>query len=43
MVDMRDELVSITGREVDIVAKDALRNPYRRREILAHREVIHAT
>jgi len=42
LVEMRDELVSIVGRNVDIVAKEALRNPYRRREILAHREVIHA-
>ncbi len=43
MVDMRDELMSIVGREVDIVAKEALRNPYRRKEILSNREVIHAT
>jgi len=43
MVAMRDELMSIVGREVDIVAKEALRNPYRRKEILTHREVIHAT
>ena len=42
LVAMRDELMSIAGREVDIVAKEALRNPYRRREILANREVIHA-
>jgi uncharacterized protein len=42
LVMMRDELMSIARREVDIVAKEALRNPYRRREILAHREVIHA-
>jgi len=42
LVAMRDELVSIAGREVDIVAKEALRNPYRRRRILANREVIHA-
>ena len=41
MVAMRDELISIVGREVDIVVKEALRNPYRRKEILAHREVIH--
>ncbi len=42
LVDMRDELISIVGREVDIVAKEALRNPYRRKEILSNREVIHA-
>jgi len=41
MVAMREELIAIVGREVDIVVKEALRNPYRRKEILAHREVIH--
>ena len=43
MVGIRDELVSVVGREVDIVVKEALRNPYRRKAILAHREVIHAS
>ncbi len=42
LVELRDELMSIVGREVDIVAKEALRNPYRRRAILSNREVIHA-
>ncbi|MBM3189518.1 MAG: DNA polymerase subunit beta [Chloroflexi bacterium] len=42
LVAMRDELMSIVGREVDIVAKEALRNPYRRQEILRNREIIHA-
>jgi hypothetical protein len=42
LVTMRDELAAITGREVDLVEKEGLRNPYRRREILANREVIHA-
>ena len=42
LVSMRDDLMSIAGREVDIVVKEALRNPYRRKEILTHREVIHA-
>jgi len=42
LVTMRDELTAITGREVDLVEKEGLRNPYRRREILANREVIHA-
>jgi predicted nucleotidyltransferase len=41
MVDMREDLISVVGREVDIVVKEALRNPYRRRQILTHREVIH--
>jgi len=42
LVTMRDELAAITGREVDLVEKEGLRNPYRRREILSKREVIHA-
>ncbi len=41
LVTMRDELIAITGREVDLVDKEALRNPYRRRAILSNREVIH--
>ena len=43
LVDLRDELMAIVDREVDIVVKEALRNPYRREEILRHCEVIHAT
>ena len=42
LVEMREDLISIVGREVDIVMREALRNPYRRKEILTHREVIHA-
>ena len=42
LVTMRDELEAITRRRVDLVQKEALRNPYRRRQILAHREIIHA-
>lgn len=42
MVEMREELIAIAGREVDIVVEEALRNPYRRKEILTHRKVIHA-
>jgi hypothetical protein len=41
-VTMRDELMALTGREVDLVDKEGLRNPYRRKEILSNREVIHA-
>ena len=41
-VDMRDELVTMFGREVDLVEKPLLRNPYRRDEILRTREVLHA-
>ena len=42
LVDMRDELKEVLGREVDLVEKDALRNPFRREAILAHREVVYA-
>jgi hypothetical protein len=41
-VDMIDELEGIFGREVDLVEKTAIRNPFRRRHILSHREVIYA-
>ncbi|MCE5248676.1 nucleotidyltransferase domain-containing protein [bacterium] len=42
MVTMHDELTAITGREVDLIEKEGLRNPYRRKEILSTREVIYA-
>lgn len=41
-VEMIDELKVIFGREVDLVSKRGLRNPFRRHRILATREVIHA-
>ena len=31
LVDMREELMAITGRKVDLVEKEALRNPCRKR------------
>lgn len=40
--DMTDELRAIVGRDVDLVEKDAVRNPYRRRAILAEQRVIYA-
>lgn len=42
LMDMKDELESRFGRPVDLVAKEALRNPWRRREILRKRRVIYA-
>jgi predicted nucleotidyltransferase len=42
LVAMRDDLMSIVGREVDIVVREALRNPYRRKSILRNREPIYA-
>lgn len=41
-VDMQDELASLLRREVDLVFKDGLRNPYRRGEILRTRRVLYA-
>lgn len=41
-VEMLDELAAIFGRQVDLVEKDAIRNPFRRYEILNNRRVIYA-
>ncbi len=42
LIEMRDELARTFGRPVDLVEKEALRNPWRRYEILKTREVIYA-
>jgi len=42
IVTMKEQLSRLFGREVDIVDKDALRNPFRKNHILSHREVIYA-
>jgi predicted nucleotidyltransferase len=39
---MKDELESRFGRSVDLVEKEALRNPWRKYEILKTRKVIYA-
>jgi len=41
-VDMIDELKVIFGRDVDLLEKDSLRNPFRKQAILAGHEVIYA-
>jgi hypothetical protein len=41
-VDMIEELKAIFGREVDLVEKSGLRNPFRRHRILTTRKVIYA-
>jgi predicted nucleotidyltransferase len=38
---MRDELSALTGRQVDLVEREALRNPFRRQMILESRKVIY--
>jgi len=42
-VDMIDELKALFGCSVDLVEKSGLRNPFRRHEILTHRQVIYAS
>ncbi len=39
---MREELGQLFGREVDLVEKEALRNPFRRHAILTSRQVLYA-
>jgi len=43
ILDMRKELQDLFGRDVDIVEKDALRNPFRRQEILRRHKVVYAS
>jgi predicted nucleotidyltransferase len=42
-VNMIEELKGIFGREVDLVEKTTLRNPFRRHYILNNQKVIYAT
>ena len=41
-VEMLDELSAIFGRPVDLVEKNAIRNPFRRHAILTTKEVVYA-
>jgi len=41
-VDMVDELRELFGREVDLVEKTTIENPFRRHQILRNHEVIYA-
>jgi predicted nucleotidyltransferase len=41
-LDMKEELEAHFGRPVDVVEKEALRNPWRKYEILRTREVLYA-
>ena len=43
IVTMQDELKDMFGRDVDIVEKGAIRNPFRRHHIFRHNEVIYAS
>ena len=42
LVQMQIELEILFGRPVDVVEKDALRNPFRKREILSTAQVVYA-
>lgn len=42
LVDIKDELEAIFNRNVDVVEKTGLRNPFRRQAILSNYEVIYA-
>jgi predicted nucleotidyltransferase len=41
-VEIQDELAEIFGRKADLVEKDAIRNPFRRHNILTTKEVVYA-
>lgn len=41
-IQMKEELAELWGRNVDLVEKEGLRNPYRRRAILDSKKVIYA-
>lgn len=42
LVQMREELEQIFGRDVDLAEKSALRNPFRKREILNTSQTLYA-
>jgi predicted nucleotidyltransferase len=42
LIEMKEEAEALFGRPVDIVEREALRNPWRKREILRTHEVIYA-
>ncbi len=42
LMDMKEEIEALFGRSVDLVEKEALRNPWRKRRILSTYEVVYA-
>jgi len=42
LLDMKEELEACFGRPVDLVEKEAMRDPWRKHEILRTRQVIYA-
>ena len=43
LVELREDLKDLFGREVDLVERAGLRNPFRRQTILSTAEVVYAT
>jgi len=43
LVELREDLKDLFGREVDLVERAGIRNPFRRRAILSTAEVVYAT
>ncbi|UCG42764.1 MAG: nucleotidyltransferase family protein [candidate division WOR-3 bacterium] len=43
LVELREDLKDLFGREVDLVERAGLRNPFRRRAILSTAEVVYAS
>ena len=43
LVDMRNELETLFGHPVDLVERDGLRNPFRRRAILSSMQVLYGS
>ena len=41
-IEMIEELRDLFGRDIDLVEKSGLRNPFRRHEILNNREILYA-
>lgn len=42
LVEMREELKAIFGREIDLLEKGTIRNPFREHAIMASREILYA-
>jgi len=42
IIEMKEELEKVLGREVDLVEKEGIRNPFRRDHILSNHKVIYA-
>ena len=43
LVEMQEELKNIFGREVDLVEREGIRNPFRRRSILSSMQVVYGS